>query len=131
MLLDTSGLLCLSHADEPGHADAWTLFEAGGPRLTHNYVLVEYVALANARGLPRRNVLAFLAATLDHPDVELVRVDEPLHRAAMDLIEKQLDKRYSLCDAVSFVLMRQRGLIEALTSDHHFAQAGFVRLLSP
>ncbi|MEH2285259.1 MAG: hypothetical protein V7K90_28760 [Nostoc sp.] len=41
------------------------------------------------------------------------------------------DKSYSLCDAVSFVLMRQRGVTEALTTDHHFEQEGFRRLLLP
>lgn len=41
----------------------------------------------------------------------------------------RLDKSYSLCDAISFLVMRQRGLSEALTTDHHFEQEGFVRLL--
>ena len=41
------------------------------------------------------------------------------------------DKTYSLCDAVSFLLMRERGITEALTTDRHFEQEGFVRLLQP
>jgi predicted nucleic acid-binding protein len=41
-----------------------------------------------------------------------------------------LDKSYSLCDAASFLLMRQRNIVDALTTDHHFVQAGFQRLLS-
>jgi uncharacterized protein len=44
---------------------------------------------------------------------------------------ERLDKNYFLCDAVSFVLMRQRGLNESLTTDYHFEQEGFQRLLSP
>ncbi len=39
------------------------------------------------------------------------------------------DKEWSLVDCASFVVMQQRGIFEALTSDHHFEQAGFVRLL--
>jgi hypothetical protein len=35
MFVDTSGLLCLHHADEPGHADAFELWEAAGTVLTH------------------------------------------------------------------------------------------------
>jgi predicted nucleic acid-binding protein len=34
-------------------------------------------------------------------------------------------------DAVSFVLMRERQILEALTTDKHFVQEGFVRLLDP
>ena len=43
---------------------------------------------------------------------------------------RQDDKDWSLVDAVSFVIMRQLGLREAFTSDHHFSQAGFVRVPS-
>ncbi|HLV80869.1 MAG TPA: hypothetical protein VKT32_11335 [Chthonomonadaceae bacterium] len=40
-----------------------------------------------------------------------------------------LDVADSLCDAVSFILMQRRGLLEALTTDHHFEQEGYRRLL--
>ncbi len=129
MLLDTSGLFCYHHTDEPRNADARTLFEAAGPKLTHSYVLAEFVALAAVRGLPRRPALGFVIALLEHSEVEVVWVNETLHREAIRLLEARLDKLYSLCDAVSFVLMRQRGLKEALTTDHHFQQEGFQRLL--
>ncbi|MEM9809150.1 MAG: nucleic acid-binding protein, partial [Cyanobacteria bacterium P01_D01_bin.56] len=46
------------------------------------------------------------------------------------LVQRE-DKTYSLCDAVSFVLMCQRGITDALTTDRHFEQEGFVRLLPP
>jgi predicted nucleic acid-binding protein len=68
---------------------------------------------------------------LDDPLVEVIWVDEALHRSAMALLQRQIDKTYSLCDAVSFLLMEQYDITEALTTDHHFEQAGFVRLLKP
>ena len=58
-------------------------------------------------------------------------MDENLDRSALALLQAQPDKTYSLCDAVSFLLMRDRGLTEALTTDHPFEQAGFVRVLKP
>ena len=47
----------------------------------------------------------------------------------MNLLNRRLDKSYSLCDAVSFVLMHQRKLVDALTTDRHFEQEGFRKLL--
>ena len=129
MLLDTSGLLCLHNRAEPLHTDAQTLYHAARMRVTHSYVLAEFVALAHARRLPRMAALTFVSDLVENPDIETVWVDEALHRAAMSLLMARPDKTYSLCDAVSFVLMRQRYVTEALTTDHHFEQEGFQRLL--
>ena len=41
------------------------------------------------------------------------------------LLQNRPDKNWSLCDAVSFELMSDFGVTEALTTDHHFEQAGF------
>ncbi|MCC5663257.1 hypothetical protein LC653_04750 [Nostoc sp. CHAB 5784] len=68
---------------------------------------------------------------LENPDIETVWINELLHREAVKLLMARQDKTYSLCDAVSFVLMRQRSVTEALTTDHHFEQEGFRRLLLP
>ncbi len=129
MLLDTSGLLCCFHADEMRHVRAVQLYDDAPVRITHNYVLAEFVALAEARNMPRPDSLGFAANVLVDPDVEVVWVDPLFHDQAMKLLQSQLDKTYSLCDAVSMVLMRQRGVLDALTTDYHFEQAGFRRLL--
>lgn len=129
MLLDTSGLLCLHHAAEEYHAQARRAYEATRNCLTHGYILAEFVALAHARRIPRIAALSFIGDLLDNPDIDVVWVDEYLHREAMALLVMRADKTYSLCDAVSFVLMQRRGLVEALTTDHHFEQEGFIRLL--
>ena len=121
----------MHHADEPGHDDAVTLFEASGSIGTHGEVLSEFVTLAMVRGLPRATTLDFVRELLRQPDLDVVWVDEALHREALDLLSSRLDKTYSLCDAISFVLMRRRGIGEALTTDHHFEQEGFIRLLRP
>jgi predicted nucleic acid-binding protein len=129
MLLDTSGLLCLHNRAEPFHTQARTFYHAAHVRLTHSYVLAEFVALANARHLPRLAALTFVVDLVGNPDIDTAWVDEALHREAMNLLLARQDKTYSLCDAVSFVLMRQRHLTEALTTDRHFEQEGFQRLL--
>ncbi|MCC5653540.1 PIN domain-containing protein [Nostoc sp. XA013] len=129
MLLDTSGLLCLHYQTEPLHTEASAAYKRATIRLTHSYIIAEYVALGTARRFPRSSVLAFVVDLLDNPDIETVWVDESLHRTAVDLLIEREDKTYSLCDALSFVLMRQRGITEALSTDRHFEQEGFIRLL--
>ena len=49
--------------------------------------------------------------------------------AACNCFGSAFDKSYSLCDAVSFILMRDRGILDALTTDQHFVQEGFHKLL--
>jgi len=131
MLLDTSGLMCLFDRDDFCHEDAKTFFNASSFRITHNYVLSEFVALTNARRAPRKLSLDFVTSIQDDISIKTVYVDESLHRDALNLSQERLDKTWSLCDAVSFLLMQQHGIIEALTTDHHFEQAGFIRLLQP
>jgi predicted nucleic acid-binding protein len=72
IFLDTSGLLTIHHADEVRHEEARTLFEAAGPKLVHSYVPAEFVALADARRLPRASALAFAGSLIEQPDVEVV-----------------------------------------------------------
>ena len=127
MLLDTSGLLALYDQGFHGHASAVEYFQLTPQRLTHNYILAEFVALVTARGFMRAPAFQFLQEIVQQ--VEVVWVDTNLHTQAFAYLTARQDKQYSLCDAVSFVLMEQRGVTDALTTDRHFAQAGFVKLL--
>lgn len=131
MLLDTSGLLSYFDQADTNNARAAELFDAASELLTHSYVLAEFLPLCNARRMNRTAYLTFATELLDSPLIELVWVDEALHRAAFALVLARQDKTYSLCDAGSFVLMRERGIQEALTTDKHFEQEGFLRLLTP
>jgi len=130
VLLDTSGLVAYLDASAASHADAETFFHAAPSRLTHSFVLAEFVALCHARRLNRELSLSFVTDLLQNPEVEVIWVDELLIRAALEFLKRRSDKNYSLCDAVSFLVMQERTIMEALTTDHHFEQAGFRRLLS-
>ena len=63
------------------------------------------------------------------PRVELVQADEDLWRRGVELYSTRKDKGWSLTDCISFVVMKDQSITEALTGDHHFTQAGFVVLL--
>lgn len=128
--LDTSGLLCLADAGEDGHAQAVAVARQMRQAITQSYVLSEFVALAHSRRFDRKLALRFLEGLRRDPSIEIVHVDEELYDAAISLLRRRLDKSWSLCDAVSFVLMEHRNVSEALTTDHHFEQAGFIKLLS-
>ncbi|MGM3306969.1 type II toxin-antitoxin system VapC family toxin [Anabaena sp. WFMT] len=111
MLLDTSGLLCFLHQDEAQHKTAIGLISNyNGRFITHNYVLAELIALALVRRFPRSTVLMYSLELMENPNVEMIWVDEILHREAMDLLLVRQNKTYSLCDAISFVLMRKKGI---------------------
>ena len=72
MLLDTSGLLAMLHRAEAEHKRAVSLYKDVSTRLTHSYILVEFVALANARRLPSLVALTFVSDLVENPDIELI-----------------------------------------------------------
>ncbi len=129
MFLDTSGLMCLFDRRDTRHANAIRHYDAAHRRLSHNYVLAEFVALAVARGTHRLEALRFIEAISNSPEIEVVWIDRDLHDRSTRLLKERQERAWSLCDAVSFVLMSEKGLLEALTTDHNFEQAGFVRLI--
>ena len=61
--------------------------------------------------------------------VEIVSLSEQLYTQAFQLYCQRLDKEWGLVDCISFILMQERGITEALTADEHFQQAGFRVLL--
>ena len=129
MLLDTSGLFALIDAREPMHQIASDEYRVTSQRVTHGFVLAELVALANTRGAPPGPVVKFLTQLLANPKIDVIWPDETLASQALALLMGRQGCGYSLCDAVSFVLMRARNLHDALTTDEHFENEGFRRLL--
>lgn len=67
---------------------------------------------------------------LDSEEVEIVRLTPSLFEESFGLYRSHIDKEWGLVDCVSFVVMRQAGAVEALTTDRHFTQAGFRVLLA-
>ena len=70
-----------------------------------------------------------LTTLQSNPLVEIVAMTAEILSDAFDLYSRRRDKEWGMTDCVSFVVMRERGLIEALTMDQHFQQAGFRALL--
>ncbi len=130
---DTSGWASFFLEDDRHHAKAFSLITQWKQQnrniVTTNYVLSELIVLLGSRGQHRSAVLNNIKTIRLVNWVEIVHINESLDAEAWQLLEKRLDKKWSLVDAVSFVVMEDRGMTEALATDHHFEQAGFVPLL--
>ncbi len=129
MFLDTSGLLSVYEPKDEFHFLAADHFRRADRRLTTSYVLVELVSLMIARRVNQESMLGFVRSIEEDRRIGLVWVTQELHDSGMGLLGRRLDKTYTLCDAVSFTLMDEYGISEALTTDRHFEQEGFTRLL--
>lgn len=130
---DTSGWASFFREQERHHARAVALMtqwqEENRHVVTTNYVLGELIALCERLRVPRSRGVSYIQSIRAETWIEIVHIDEQLDVRAWELLENRLDKTWSLVDCASFVVMEQQGLTDALTTDHHFEQAGFVRLL--
>jgi predicted nucleic acid-binding protein len=95
-----------------------------GRMVTTHWILAE-VADAFAGSSARRMIKSLVADLEDDPSVMLLEANAELFQRGLELYHERPDKCWSLTDCISFVVMRDQGLIEALTGDHHFTQAGF------
>ena len=69
------------------------------------------------------------ASSVNGGVVRIVPVDTNLLRRGLDLYSSRRDKDWGLTDCISFEVMREMGLADALTADRHFVQAGFRAML--
>jgi predicted nucleic acid-binding protein len=125
VFVDTSALYAVLDRDDDEHAPAAEAFASlldRGSLITHSYVAVEATAL-----LQRRLGIEAVRALVDDvlPALELVFVDESLHRAAIAALLASGERGVSLVDWCSFELMRRRGVREAFAFDDDFARQGF------
>jgi predicted nucleic acid-binding protein len=107
------------------HKDAMRLaIEYAGQVFTSYWVLLE-VANYFTASLNRTTAGQLVDMVLSDPAVECAEPDATAFKASLLLYRERPDKNWSLTDCISFGLMRERGITEALSSDHHFEQAGF------
>ena len=130
----TAGWGHLADKSQPHHALAARIYRLAKQNqqriVTTNYILGEVVALLTSPlHVPRQQQIAFINSIKTSPHVEVIHIDPTLDAAAWQLFSDRSDKLWSLVDCSSFVVMQRLGIYDALTTDHHFAQAGFRPLL--
>src|SRR5919198_1530403 len=126
VLVDTSALFALLDEGDENHRAASLWFgearQSGETLVTHNYVMVEAAALVHRR-LGPESVRACLEDLLRVMDV--VWVDEGLHRSAVSALLAASRRRPSLVDWVSFEFMRNPGIDRVFAFDRDFEVQGF------
>jgi predicted nucleic acid-binding protein len=96
--------------------------------VTTEFVLLE-VADAFSAPAVRARTMAFIDGLRREPDVRIVPVDPGLFAEGWTLYCRRPDKAWGLTDCISFAVMTREAIGQAFTSDHHFEQAGFAKLL--
>ncbi len=130
LFADTYFYIALLNREDPAHATA-VAWVAGGrvdAVVTTGWIVTE-TANAMSKSHQRAGCGAFLAELSRGGRTKLVPLSEELQRRGLKLYSERPDKEWSLTDCISFLVMADEGLTEALTEDRHFEQAGFVALL--
>jgi predicted nucleic acid-binding protein len=126
---DTSFWIALIDRRDAYHATAivWSRKISGG--LTTTQAVLLETANTFARPVWRDKAIALIDHLRVREDVEIVTLSESLWESAWNLFVHRSDKAWSLTDCMSFEVMRERQLRNALATDSHFQQAGFTALL--
>jgi len=130
--LDTAYAIALSAPNDQYHTHAEILAEQLDVEetrlITTRAVLLE---IGNALGKLRYRSAAIelLDSLEEDPNVEIIPISEQLYSRAFQFYRQRLDKEWGITDCISFIVMQDRGIIDALTTDEHFKQAGFRALL--
>lgn len=92
--------------------------------ITTQWVLAE-VADAMAGSTARQSIRPFFHELAAHRAITVLEATSDLFLRGINFYHERPDKNWSFTDCISFVVMADHRLNEALTGDHHFAQAGF------
>jgi predicted nucleic acid-binding protein len=132
VFLDAAYAIALSVPKDDYHAQAILIaddLEAMRTRLVTTRAVIVEIGNALSKQRYRHAAVELLQSLEADPNVTIVRLTEDLYARAFRLFRERPDKEWGLTDCVSFVVMQDRKITEALTTDEHFQQAGFQALL--
>ncbi len=134
IFVDTSGWGNLVDKSQPYHQLMVQLYREAKQQkrrlITSNYVITEVVALLTSPlRIPRSRIISFVNSLKQSPYIDIIHIDKEKDNETWILLSSREDKEWSLVDCSTFIIMKQRGILEALTNDVHFEQAGFISLL--
>lgn len=133
LFLDASYAIALASSTDQHHERAVELaerIEAEDVRLITTRAIVLEIGNALSKLRYRAAAVRLLDAIEQDRDVEIVPLSEESYKEGLELFRQHQDKEWGLTDCISFVVMRDRNVTDALTADNHFCQAGFRALLA-
>lgn len=131
LFADTSFYIAVVNAGDASHHAALDIMECFRGRIvTTEYVLVECGNWLASVG-DRATFVKLNRQIGGDPKTLVIHADQDLYDAGVKYYAHRSDKKWSLTDCISFVVMERLNIRRALTADHHFQQAGFEALLLP
>ena len=132
IFVDTSGFYAILVQKDEKHKEAKQVLKLALTRrqgfVTTDYVLDETATLLKARG--HRSLLKSFFDIIFHSSICRIEwTDFERFRDVQSYFLKHLDQAWSFTDCLSFCLMNEFQLREALTKDHHFEQSGYIAIL--
>ena len=116
-------LAVLNRKDE-AHARAMTVMAGEAMETVTTVAVLLEVADAMAVPAMRSACGRFLGGLLERSATKVHPLTDDVLARGLARYRKRPDKAWSLTDCISFVVMEEEGLTEALTGDRHFEQAG-------
>jgi predicted nucleic acid-binding protein len=132
VFLDTSFAIALSSVSDQNYIRAVQLanqIEANKIRLVTTQGILLEIGNALSKQRYRAAAIQLLESLETDPSVEVVLLTNRLYKLSFNLFKQREDKEWGLVDCISFIVMQDRGITDALTADIHFQQAGFRALL--
>lgn len=129
VFVDTSFYMAILAEEDQWHETASNVLrELQAELFTTEYILVELGA-AMRRGSRRAIFAKFINGLVSDELTHTLPASTRLLEKGLALFASRNDKEWSLTDCISFVVMEDMGITEALSTDHHFEQAGFQVIL--
>jgi predicted nucleic acid-binding protein len=132
LFLDSAYAIALAAPGDETHSRAAGLaaeLRSRNQQMLTTEAVVFEIGDALAKPRFRRTAIELMTSIFTDPRIEVVHITPALVQRAFDLFERRPDKAWGMTDCLSFIVMEDRGIRQALTTDEHFEQAGFVALL--
>jgi len=132
VFLDTSFLIALVIAKDEHHRRAFDLanqIEETKTEIVTTQAVILEIGNALSKLKYRQSVVGMIERLESDPNISIVSLTNGLYNQAFKLFRNRPDKEWGLIDCVSFIVMREQEITDALTADEHFIQAGFRALL--